>query len=178
LDLPECLEQRLAVPQAHIVDGRAVGGNELPRQARFGAELVVLDPVERPCLPRRSDVIDDLRRLAGELVRLHDEPLIRGGHDRAEQRHRDVTDHRAQGHRHQAPTETAPENEHRANQGHDTQDVECGQTRVKVHVVRAGQRQVLTEQQAGDSDEVNPNGRKQQQQPRQNREVALRTRSD
>ena len=92
LDLAERLQQRLAIPQSHVVDRRAVRGHELRREARLGAELALRDAVQAPRLTRGADVVEDLRRLARELVRLHDESLVRGRHGRREQRDGDVAD--------------------------------------------------------------------------------------
>ena len=54
----------------------------LRREARLRAELALLDAVDPPRLRVASDVMRDLRRLARQLVGLHDEPLVSGGHDR------------------------------------------------------------------------------------------------
>src|SRR5678810_368699 len=62
LDLPERLQQRLAIPEANVVDGRAVRRDELRGEPGVGAELALLDGVEPPGLARRADVVGDLRR--------------------------------------------------------------------------------------------------------------------
>ena len=65
LDLPERLEQRLAIPESHVVDRRAVGRDRL--RCELGASTpssCSSTPSIPHALSRRLDVMRDLRRLA------------------------------------------------------------------------------------------------------------------
>ena len=69
LDLAERLEQRLVIPQPHVVERFAVGLDVGARQRRLAGQLALLDAIERERRARRLDVVLDVRRFADLLVR-------------------------------------------------------------------------------------------------------------
>ena len=75
LQLAEGVEQRLAVPQPHVLQRRRVTGDVLARERGVAGEGVLLDVVESEGAARRLDVVLDERRLANLLVRRDDEAL-------------------------------------------------------------------------------------------------------
>ena len=76
LQLAEGLEERLTIPESHVVERRAVPDEVLGAQHLIPFEFAQLDLVESPGTPRGCDVMLDLRRLAREFVRLHHEALV------------------------------------------------------------------------------------------------------
>ena len=79
LELAERLQQRLVVPQPHVVDSLAIGRDALTRQLRVARQLPLDHIVHAERLPRRSDVVDDERLLLDLFVRRDDEPLQEAG---------------------------------------------------------------------------------------------------
>jgi hypothetical protein len=75
LDLPECLEQWLVIPQPHVLERAAVVLDVLPGEGGLAAQLALLDLVECVGLARRGDVVFHERRFADLLVGRHDETL-------------------------------------------------------------------------------------------------------
>ncbi len=93
LDLPERLEQRLVVPEAHVVERAAVGLDVLARQRGFAAQLALFDAVERERVARRRDVVFHERCLAHLLVRGHREALQQARVAFTAEQHDDVDGH-------------------------------------------------------------------------------------
>ena len=81
LELPEGLEQRLPVPQPHVLDGGRVGPDVGQGEAGLAGQLADLHAVEPPRLAGGGDVVPEVGRLAGQLGRRHHELL----HDRREE---------------------------------------------------------------------------------------------
>ena len=77
LDLPERLQQRLAIPEPHVVDRGAVGGDRRRRELGRRAELAQLHAGDPPRVARRLMCWAICGVSRDELVGLHDEPLIR-----------------------------------------------------------------------------------------------------
>ena len=75
LDLRERLQQRLVIPQPHVLDRAGVGDDVLRRQLGVARHLALLDAIERVGAPRRRDVVDDVRLFLVLLVRRDDEAL-------------------------------------------------------------------------------------------------------
>src|SRR2546430_13074283 len=75
LQLPERLEERVAVPQSDVVDGRPVGPDVPLGEPGLAGEVARDDAVQPPGPPRRRYVIGELRRLLHQLVRRHDQSL-------------------------------------------------------------------------------------------------------
>jgi hypothetical protein len=75
LDLSERLEQRLVIPEAHVIERGAVVLDVLLRERRFALQLALFDAIERVGLARRGDVVFHERRFVDLLVRRHREAL-------------------------------------------------------------------------------------------------------
>jgi hypothetical protein len=103
-------------------------------------------------------MVENLRRLPRELVRLYDEPLVRGRYHCRERPHHDVTDDDTRRHGHQPTSRAAPEDPQRTGECDETQHVQCGKSRVEVDIVRASERQVIPEQQPGNPHELDAYG--------------------
>ena len=90
LDLPERLEQRLVIPQPHVLERGGIAGDvvRVSRRRRTVARSSTL--VEREGAPRRVDVVLDERRLARLLVGRDDEALHDAAVDLAADRHGDI----------------------------------------------------------------------------------------
>ena len=73
LQLPEGQQQRVPVPEPHVLDGRRVGPDVGQREIGLAVQLAGLHAVEPPRLPGGDDVIPEVGRLAGQLGRRHDE---------------------------------------------------------------------------------------------------------
>ena len=69
LDLPERVEQRLVVPERHVVERGGVSRDVGARQRRIARELALFDVVEAEGRTRRRDGVRDERRFAHLLVR-------------------------------------------------------------------------------------------------------------
>ena len=75
LDLPKRLEQRLVIPQPHVLERPAVVLDVLLAEGGLAAQLALLDQVEGKRVARRGDVVFHEGRLAHLLVGGHDETL-------------------------------------------------------------------------------------------------------
>ena len=75
LELPEGLQQRLPVPEPHVLDGRRVGADVGQGEIGFAVQIAGVDAVEPPRVPGGCDVIDEVRGFPGELGGGHDKLL-------------------------------------------------------------------------------------------------------
>ncbi len=87
LDLPERLEQRLVIPETHVVERVAVVGDVVGGQLGVAGERPLLNRIEREGVPRGVDVVLDERGFADLFVGGDDEALDGArvelsGHDR------------------------------------------------------------------------------------------------
>ena len=174
LELPEGLQQRLAVPEPHVVNGGAVvlqvGGREL----LVGLQLAPLDRVEPPGAPRGGDVMGDLRRLARQLVGLHDQPLHHRGHHARERRGEDdVADHDEQERPSERAAPRAPDQPDRARHHQQREHAHRRHLDVQVRIARALQRPVRSEEQGRDADHLQPHGRQDEPERREDGQVQL-----
>ena len=79
LDLAERVQQRLVVPERHVLERERVAREVAPRQQGVPRQLPVRHLFQAVGLPRGRDVVDDEGRLLRLLVGRHDEAL----HERA-----------------------------------------------------------------------------------------------
>jgi hypothetical protein len=63
LHLPERIEERLVVPERHVLDRRGVALEVRPRERRIARELPFFHAIEAERVARRRDVVQ-IRRLA------------------------------------------------------------------------------------------------------------------
>ena len=160
-----------------IVD--LVGLDVAHRQRPAGAQLTPFDGVDAPCASRRGEVMLDLRRLARELVRLHDQPLDERRNEAAEQQRPD--DHAAHADHGPSQEPTLPRVPDEQHPGHQHQDREHAKQResdIEVRVRRAEQHGMPREQERRHVDEKDPNGIHGEEHRAENREVHLRARRD
>src|SRR4029079_3525379 len=106
LYLPESLKQRIAIPEAHILNRRRIGADVGETQAGVTGELSRVDVRQTPRLPRRTDVVSNLRQLVGQLRRRDYEPLhCVGEKSPCNNRDRDVGGCSSQGEEDDSPPE-------------------------------------------------------------------------
>ena len=84
LELGIGVHQRLPVPQADVVDGRAVGLERGEAQPFLDRERFHRDLLQVVGLPRQGDVARDIGRLQLQLARLHVEALEERRHEQVE----------------------------------------------------------------------------------------------
>ena len=75
LQLAEGLQQRLAIPEPHVLDGRRVGPDVRQGEVGLAGELAGLDAVQSPGLPGRRDVVAEIGSLPGQLGGRHQKLL-------------------------------------------------------------------------------------------------------
>ena len=73
LQLAEGQQQRVPVPEPHVLDGRRVGPDVRQREVGLAAELAGLHAVQPPGLAGGEDVVPEVGRLAGQLGRRDEE---------------------------------------------------------------------------------------------------------
>ena len=97
LDLAEGLEQRLVIPEAHVLDGVGVAVDVFARQRRVAGEIARPHGGEIERLPRSGDVVRHVRRFGRLFVRRDDEALDARGVERSANRSEEI---QADGERH------------------------------------------------------------------------------
>ena len=136
LNLPEGLEQRLVIPEPHVVQRLAIALDVGARQLRVAGDLELFDPIQRKPLPRRRDVVDDVRRFAHLLVGRDDEALQGGRVEPAADEHDGVERHGA----HERPSgtiEDVDQRQHGADGARGRERQRRGHPRVDVGVAGA-----------------------------------------
>jgi hypothetical protein len=171
LNLAERLKERLAIPDAHVVDRRAVGGDVGRRESRLAPQLPPHNRVDAPRLPRRAEVTDDLRRLARQFVRLNDEPLVHPWNDRREYDGDEVRADRAQADADEPTANRTPDDGSGADDRDDAQQTQRREPRVEIGVARPKERPMLHEEERRNPNEVNAQRGEQEQARREDRDV-------
>ena len=136
LDLRERLEQGLMIPEPHVRDRLGVGDDVFRVERVVAGQFLFVDAVEAVGLPRRMDVVDDVRLFFVLFVRGDDELLDEGAvHEAADvqEHHQDDGD----GHGPAPRAEALPHGQHGADGEQDHLDAEDGQHGVRVGVGRA-----------------------------------------
>ncbi len=178
LKLPERLQEGVPVPQAHVVDRRAVGLDVVQGERGLAAEVPDLDVVDVPGPAGRRDVVLQLRALALELVRCDQELLDSGGDDTPEQRHDEGEgdgDHGVAG---EAMGSRAEQHETAADQCGEPRHVQERHAGDEVGVAGAHQGARRGEHQGRDLHEEHVARRQDEEQRDQHREVAFGRRLD
>ena len=143
LQLAECLQQRVAIPEPHVVDRRRVGTDVCQGQVRFAVEVARLHAVEPPRAARGGDVVLEIRRLAGQLVGRHDEFLYdqRAARPRSRDPPRDVSANRERGLEQRNFSPEDADDHRRGRQQRVTADTRIpGKEDVHVRIARADER--------------------------------------
>jgi hypothetical protein len=96
LKLSERVEERLIVPERHVLDRRLVSLEIRPRESCFARQRTVGHAIQRERLARRTNVIDIIGGFANLLVGRHDEALDDRGIETAPHRDDEVEAHREQ----------------------------------------------------------------------------------
>ena len=136
LDLAEGLEQRLVIPQAHVLDGVGVAIDVVARQLGVAGEVARAHGRQVERLPRGGDVVRHVRRLGRLLVGRDDEALNRGRVQRSADRCEEVQPD-GERHRPQRGRKRVLRGEGRAQHCHDHQHARRGYARHDVGVGRA-----------------------------------------
>ena len=172
LELTEGHEQRVAVPEAHVLDGRAVRPDAREREPGLAPELSHLHAVEAPGLPRGDDVVLEVRRLPGELGR-RDENVL---HRERDETPPDDTHHRV---RRDCPERVPPQpapcraddDGDRAQERDDSRQAHRGKAGVQVGVAGADQRARGRIEQARDIDQPELRGEEHEEHCQQDGDV-------
>jgi len=90
LQLPECVQQGLVVPERHVPEGGAIVVDGGACEDGVAGELALLHLVERERGPRGRDVVGDERSFLHLLVGRDHEALHDGGVERSTQPHREI----------------------------------------------------------------------------------------
>jgi hypothetical protein len=172
LNLRERLEQRLVVPQAHVLQRRRVAFDVLAAERRIARNRAFLDAVERERPPRRFDVVLDVGRLARLLVRRDDEPLQHRAVDLAAERDDEIQPDRDR----DRPVAAGERLQHRqpgADQADEDQDQRRRHAAVDVGIAGTAERAAARHEEFG---ALQPGAERQHQQEgrRQQREVPAR----
>ncbi len=169
LDLPERVEQWLVIPEPHVAQRARVAVDIGPREEGVAGELPPFDTVQPERPPRRGDVVDDVRRLAHELVWSDREALNGRRGQLAAQRHHEIGNRgKNQGPR--PSRETVQDGQHRSQRADGGQHVEGRDPDVDVRVRRAVDDARRGDEEMGDA-EPGPDREDDEQQRREQRQM-------
>ena len=157
LELPEGLEQRLPVPEPDVLDGRRVGLDVGQGEIGLALELPGLHAVDPPRLAGRGDVVDEIRRLPGQLGGRHHELLHDHRNEAApDDAQRHIAADRQEGVAGQPLPETANQDGDGGEDGDEGRDSERRQAGVEIGVAGPDQRAGGRVEQAGDVHQPEP----------------------
>ncbi len=163
LELAEGLEQGGPVPKPHVLDGGGVGLDVGQGQVGLAIELPGVDAVDPPGLARGGDVVDEVRRLPGQLGRRDHELLHERREEPAAQEHRrEVSRDGQDAVAGELPPDPPEQDQPRRQHGEDGGGLEGRQGGVHVGVAGADQRAGGAVEQRGDVHQPEPDGGEQE----------------